>query len=502
MKPTITIRKALSDKKLLGNVLAGASWLAWRTLLIAAMGEKLTEAERVTFTRLTGRAQEPLQRVEELEGVVGRRGGKSRAMSTLASYIAGLCKHNLVPGERGVLLCIAPDQRQAAIVLEYAAAAFEQSPILKQLIASKTTDTLELTNGINVEVRSASFRRLRGPTYVAVIADEAAFWYSDEFSANADVEILNAVRPGLATTGGPLIIASSPHAKRGALWETHRKHYGPDGDPLILVAQGTSRDFNPSLPQSVVDRALERDRAAASAEYLAQFRADIESFVSFEVVQACVGDHVEMAPLSGQRYAAFVDPSGGSADSFTLSVGHRDGERVVIDATREVRPPFSPEAVIDDFTSLLKSYRVAKVRGDRYAGEFPRELFRKRGITYDVSEKPKSDLFRDLLPLLNAGCIMLPKSERLISQLCGLERRVSRAGKDSIDHGPGGHDDLANAVAGCADLVASRRGPMPRVSQAFLQRAAQPTPYSREHLTDSPLMGTRGTTPKRMKVFF
>ena len=65
---------------------------------------------------------------------------------------------------RGELLCIAPDQRQAGIVLDYVVAAFEASPILRQLIANRTTDTLELTNGVNVEVRSASFRRLRGPT--------------------------------------------------------------------------------------------------------------------------------------------------------------------------------------------------------------------------------------------------------------------------------------------------------------------------------------------------
>ena len=49
---------------------------------------------------------------------------------------------------------------------------------------------------------------------------------------------MNAVRPGLATTRGPLIIASSPYAKRGVLWDAHRKHYGKDGDPLVLVAQG------------------------------------------------------------------------------------------------------------------------------------------------------------------------------------------------------------------------------------------------------------------------
>jgi hypothetical protein len=246
----------------------------------AAAEEAAEAAAKAEATRLTGRAQEPLQRVEEFAAVVGRRGGKSRAMATLAVFIAGLCKHPLVRGERGVLLCIAPDQRQAAIVLDYATAAFEQSPILKQLIANRTSDTLELTSGVNIEVRAASFRRLRGPTYIAVIADEAAFWFSDEFSANADAEILNAVRPGLVTTNGPLIIASSPYVKRGVLWDTHRKHYGPDGDPLILVAQGASRDFNPSLPQSVVDRAMKRDPVAASAEFLGQFRSDIESFVS------------------------------------------------------------------------------------------------------------------------------------------------------------------------------------------------------------------------------
>jgi hypothetical protein len=225
---------------------------------------------------------------------------------------------------------------------------------------------------------------------------------------------------------------------------------------MILVAQGTSRDFNPSLPQSVVDRALERDRASATAEFLAQFRSDIESFVPIEIVEACVGDHHEMAPLLGQRYAGFVDPSGGSSDSFTMAISHRDGERVVIDAIREVKPPFSPESTINDFAVLLKTYRVSMVTGDRYAGEFPRELFRKRGIRYECSELPKSDLFRDLLPKLNAQSIVLPRSDRLINQLSGLERRVSRAGKDSIDHGPGGHDDLANAVAGAASLAGLR----------------------------------------------
>ena len=176
MIPRVPLREALSDPNLLGAAIAGDSWRSWRTLLIAAMGEELREDEREIFSKLTGRDREPLQRVDQFAAVIGRRGGKSCAMATLACYLAGLCEHTdaLVPGERGVLLCVALDQRVAKIILDYAEASFERSPILKQLIASRTADALELTNGITLEVRPASFRKLRGPTYVAVIADELA----------------------------------------------------------------------------------------------------------------------------------------------------------------------------------------------------------------------------------------------------------------------------------------------------------------------------------------
>jgi hypothetical protein len=183
---------------------------------------------------------------------------------------------------------------------------------------------------------------------------------------------------------------------------------------------------------------------------MAQFRTDIESFVNREAVEACVAlDIRERAPQSGVRYSGFVDPSGGSQDSFTLAVAHRDSDAAaVLDAVREVRPPFSPEAVVAEFAATLKRYRVTKVSGDRYAGEWPREQFRKFGITYEVAAKPKSDLFRDLLPMLNSRKVELLDHPKLIAQLSGLERRTARSGRDSIDHAPGAHDDVANAAAG------------------------------------------------------
>jgi hypothetical protein len=37
-----------------------------------------------------------------------------------------------------------------------------------------------------------------------------------------------------------------------------------------------------------------------------------------------------------------------------------------------------------------------------------------------------------------------------------LERRTARGGKDSVDHAPGGRDDVANVVAGLAHCAVSR----------------------------------------------
>ena len=179
--------------------------------------------------------------------------------------------------------------------------------------------------------------------------------------------------------------------------------------------------------------------------------------MSREAILPCVSlDVRERAPMSSVRYHAFVDPSGGSANSMTLAIGHREKDVIVIDAVRERRPPFSPEDVVAEFSALLKSYRITRITGDRYAGEWPRERFREHGISYEPAQKPKSDLYRDMLPIINSRKLDLLDDARLLTQMLGLERRTARGGRDSIDHAPGAHDDLANCVAGLA--AAAKRG--------------------------------------------
>ena len=130
--------------------------------------------------------------------------------------------------------------------------------------------------------------------------------------------------------------------------------------------------MNPSLDPEIIAEAYEDDPASAAAEYGAEFRSDIADFVPREVIEACtVRGRLELLPAPGMLYRAFVDPSGGSADAMTLAIAHRQDQVGVLDAVREIRPPFSPQDVVAEFAALLKDYRCHEVVGDRYAGEWP-----------------------------------------------------------------------------------------------------------------------------------
>lgn len=461
-KRLCTMREALDDPEIFGAVLSGETWLPWRSILIAAMGEGLTEEERWYFTTLTGREREPMRPVEELWSVVGRRGGKTRAMSVLGVYLACLIDYRDVqaPGERLKLAVLAAHTKQATKALNYMLGTIQRAPALADMLdGDATADTIRLTTGIDIEVAAANFRTVRGDTLIGALCDELALWRSDN-SLNPDEEILEAIRPGLATTEGPLCVLSSPYARKGELWKTYQRDYGPEGDPAILVLRAASRVMHPTLSQSVIDRAYSRDAAKASAEYGAEFRKDLEAYITIEAVQACMPSGLrEIAPATGILYSAFTDLAGGGADAMTLAIGHMENDVAVLDAVREVRGP-SPDAIAEEFAALCKSYRVSTVKGDRYGGEWPRERFKTHGITYQVSEQSKTEIYAAFLPVLNSGRCQLLNVPKLEAQLVSLERRTTRGtGRDVIDHPQqkGAHDDVANAVAGVLVNLSSKK---------------------------------------------
>ncbi|MFT8802201.1 MAG: hypothetical protein ABF812_09450, partial [Gluconobacter cerinus] len=248
-------------------------------------------------------------------------------------------------------------------------------------------------------------------------------------------------------------------AKRGVLYKTFRKHWAQN-DARVLVWRGSSMEMNPALDPAIVQEAYDDDPAGAAAEYGGEFRSDIASFITPEVIQACtVPDRYELPFISGNLYRAFCDPSGGSGDSFTLAIAHDEGDITVLDCVREIKPPFSPDAATKELADTIRSYGLKTVTGDRYGGEYPRERFRAHGINYTLSDKDRSGLYLEALPKLNAGKVELLDLKQIERQFCGLERRTARSGKDSVDHAPGSHDDLVNSIAGVLVQAPARRMP-------------------------------------------
>src|SRR5690606_16844912 len=155
--------------------------------------------------------------------------------------------------------------------------------------------------------------------------------------------------------------------------------------------------------------------------------------------------------------------------SMTLAIAHAERERAVIDAVRERKAPFSPEAVVKEFADILKAYDISSVRGDRYGGEWPREAFRKQGINYLLADLTRSELYLAMVPAVNSQLADRIDVPRLENQLIALERRTSRAGRDLVDHPPGGHDDVANAVAGAISMCLKPKAAEPKTSISYVR---------------------------------
>jgi hypothetical protein len=414
MTPDSTIIDALDNPELFAPHFRGDTWRPWRAFLKALFALPLSDSEAETYRACTGRTAPPAAPFTEAALIVGRRGGKSRKLALIATFLATMRDYEpfLAPGEVATVAVLASTQKQARTIFRYVSGLLKAVPALTVLVADETNEIIELSNRVVIEISTASFRATRGYSYAAVLCDEIAFWRSEENSANPDVEILRALRPGMASIPGSiLLLASSPYAKKGALYSAYRRHFGKD-DARVLVWKADTATMNPRIDPAIIREAYEDDPESAKAEYGAEFRDDLADFITREVVDAitCWGRR-ELPHEPGITYSAFCDPS------------------------------------------------------------------------FEQSARPKNDLYHDLLPLANARRVELLEHQRLSAQLVGLERRVARSGRDSIDHTPGGHDDVANAVAGVlVGLDLDRRPALIRRDDMLTDGAAVPVPHVCNHL--------------------
>lgn len=455
----MNVVEALQDPALLGALPAFqdlATWRPWLAFLRAVYGLPMDEADLELFRRHTGRQDPRPGGYPEAVVIVGVRSGKSRIAAAVATVEALAAAQR---GERGVYVpLIAQDLRGAQRTLfGYVREAFEV-PLLRGEMGQETTERLVVGGRVTVAVYPCRAAAVRGITAVVAVVDELAHFITTD-GRPTDLEVLRAVRTRLATTGGKLLILSSPYAQAGALWELRRRHYGREDSPTLVWA-AASAEMNPSLSPEVLARMAEEDPEAYRSEILGEFRSGLTTLLDPEAIEACVDTDApkERAPEDRHRYVSFVDAASGSGkDAFTVAVAHPDGERAVLDVVRAWKPPFNPSGVIQEAAELLKRYRLSRTSGDRYAPGFVSEGFRSHGVTYEPSERDRSTIYLELLPAVNAERVVLLNDPDLLRELRGLERRRGTTGRDRVDHRPGSHDDLANSAAGALVLAEPRR---------------------------------------------
>jgi hypothetical protein len=479
------------------------TWIAWRVFLAAAFGLPESDVEvdhdpakeekgvkppypmyegleadvprgaaalapwsspRRIYELCTGRTTWPTLQSRLVSLIVGRRGGKSYITAIIGIFLSCCRTYQLKLGTKGMVMILARDKEQAGVIRGYILAFLKTVPELSLMLKDEPNQKLiELTNGLTIEIRAVSESGTRGYTVVAALMDEIAFWPTDPESAKQDKKVLRAIRPAMfGIRNAMIVMLSSPYAQRGVLYDEWRKWFGKDG-AKGFVWQADTLSMRPETDEELLDEIrdmYDEDPESAAAEYGARFRSDLENIFTKSAIEAVsVTGRVEVGYLSKHTYRAFVDPSGGSADSYVLAIAHDedrviDGDTVtfgVLDKVVEWKPKFDPEQVSKEVVNWCNSYHITSVVGDAYGGEWPRDPLKKKGIQYELSDKSRSELYLAFLPIVNSKrCELLdPEHHRhQVNQFSNLERKTGRSGKDTVDHPPGSHDDIANAVAG------------------------------------------------------
>jgi len=440
----------IEDPQLIGDKSLS---LPQKVSLKAVYGLPLNQKERKVFRQITGRSQYRAgHEYSEATFILGRRSGKSdKLASNIALYEACSRKHKLSVGQIGVVMIVASElKRQSKIVFNYCLKKLEHSPVLKGMIANVTAEEILLNNDVSIQVYPCNLARIRGQSLISFIGDEAAFWKSEGKSIDEDV--INAARPGLDFPYSKLTKISSPYWMKGEIYSDFKSYYGkPSKD--VIVFKGDTLTFNPSYSKKKV-KALKRiNPTAYKTEYQAEFRSDLSAMYDPLVIDDAVNTSrpLELPYNSKHAYQSFVDVAGGGGrDSYALAIGHKEGDRIIIDVVRSRKPKFNPLEVTSQFCTLLSQYGIKKVKGDKFSGDFASNLFNKHSISYERSEKTKSELYIEAEALFNTQRIELPGKEPALSQLKMLVRKTRSGGRDSVDTDSGQPEDEGNVICGAA----------------------------------------------------
>ncbi len=290
--------------------------------------------------------------------VCGARGGKSYVLVALRLVHGMLVRDlsSMAPGQRAVALIIAPNDKLRREVMNYAIGAVRSKPELAAMVdGAPASDGFGLRRPDGHVVRfetgvaTAGGYGARGRALTDFALDECAFFRDSSFKVN-DEEIY---RAGSARVlpGGQTIVASTPWAQAGLLYEMHKRNFGKPTDALVAHAP-TLVLHDSEMTRAIVEREESRDPDNARREFGAQFMTG-GTTVFFEVSALDAAMTEEPFVLQPRDQVDF----GFRSDSSSLIIVAMRGNMLHVFDGAEEKPaegaPLKPSKTVEVFAKRI-----------------------------------------------------------------------------------------------------------------------------------------------------
>lgn len=433
---------------------------------------ELDGAVRVAALEMFGDVKEiaPIARSTVL-AVLGRDSGKTQLSAGIGLYKLVTCRLDGVgPGDIGTVGVVAPGTKTARIALRRAVALVQRSPSLrKRLVGEPTKDGFMLKRpdgkivAFEVYAASRGGSSLRGPSWIAVIFDEAA-QFRDESAAVNDAELYAAPMPRLLEDG-LILFLSTPWSQEGLFWKLTNENHGAPGAAVVAIASTlVMRDGDARL-KAKIDAELARDPENATREYVL---AGIDSFMSIggslffdgqsisDAIDEALG--LPATALEGELLGFGADVGLVHDSSALVGVGARGPSArmlrvvTVLEKRPEKKKPLKLSEVVADFATEMRRYRATSFAADGHAREPAREWAEQEKV--QIIARPegataKFDTHVAVREALRDRRLTLPRHPRLLAQLRALTVKAVPGGgwKISSPRRVGqGHGDLVSAL--------------------------------------------------------
>jgi hypothetical protein len=390
--------------------------------------------------------------------VCGARSGKSYVLVALRLVWGMLVRDlsSMAPGQRAVAMIVAPNEKLRREVLNYALGAIKSKPELATMLSREMTDMFELTrpDGKKVYfeggVATAGGYGAVGRAYTDFAMDECAFFRDSSFKVN-DQDIFRAGATRVLP-GGQVIVASTPWAQAGLLYELHRDNFGKPNNALVAHAKTLTMNPSPTV-RAIVEVETQRDPDNAAREYDARFMtAGTTLFFEQVCIDSALTDELyETQP--GDIIVAGGDFGFRSDSSALVLVALRNNVLHVFDG-EELRPgdqPLKPSKTVAAFAARING-RCEYLMADQHYREAIAEHLEDHSLSYAAAPLTPADTYVRARMLLREGRVKvhpLPFRDRLVQQMREVHGRPTSGGGMSIVHprwATGGHGDLVAAL--------------------------------------------------------